>query len=149
MTFQQFKVRRNPRCPVCGDHPTIKQLIDYEEFCGMRGQPAPAADLPEITVEELKQRLDRKEDVYILDVRNPEEYQICRLPGSVLIPLPQLPQRVQELEGDREMIVHCKSGMRSQKAVQILRAAGFRQARNLKGGILAWAQRIDRAMPTY
>src|SRR4029077_7655801 len=80
MSFQEFKVRRNPRCPMCGDQPTIKHLIDYEQFCGIRGEPAPAANAPEITVEELKQRLDRKEDVYILDVRNPEEIQICRLP---------------------------------------------------------------------
>jgi molybdopterin/thiamine biosynthesis adenylyltransferase/rhodanese-related sulfurtransferase len=149
MSFQEFKVRRNPRCPMCGDQPTIKQLIDYEQFCGVRGEPAPAAAAPEITVEELKQRLDRKEDVYILDVRNPEEIQICRLPGSVVIPLPQLPQRVQELDKNRELIVHCKSGMRSQKAIQLLQAAGFQKTRNLKGGILAWAQKIDRSMPTY
>src|SRR5881397_843564 len=86
MTFQEFKVRRNPRCPICGDQPTIKQLIDYEQFCGVRGEPAPPAGSPEITVEELKERMDRKEELYILDVRNPEEIQICRLPGSVVIP---------------------------------------------------------------
>src|SRR5207247_2336540 len=99
-------------------------------------------------VEELKQRIDRKEDVYILDVRNPEEIQICRLPGSVVIPLPQLPQRLGELDKNREMVVHCKSGMRSHKAIQLLRGAGFHKMRNLKGGILAWAQKIDRSMPT-
>ena len=102
-----------------------------------------------MTVEELKQRLDRGEDLFILDVRNPEEYQICRIPGSTLIPLPQLAQRFGELDKDREMVVHCKSGMRSQKAIQLLQAAGFKNMRNLKGGILAWAQKIDRSMPTY
>src|SRR5438552_892910 len=119
MSFQEFKVRRNPRCPICGDNPTIKQLIDYEQFCGMRGQegPAAAADGWETTVDELKARLDRQEKVFILDVRNPEEYQICRIPGSVLIPLPELPQRLGELDSGKEIVVHCKSGMRSLKAV--------------------------------
>lgn len=153
MSFQEFKVRRNPRCPMCGDNPTIKQLIDYEQFCGMRGQEAPAAAPAaegwETTVEDLKARLDRQEKVFILDVRNPEEYQICRIPGSVLIPLPELPQRIGELDSSREMIVHCKSGMRSLKAVNFLRQSGFKKLKNLKGGILAWAQKIDTSMPTY
>ena len=117
MSFREFKVRRNPKCPVCGDQPTITQLIDYEQFCGVRGQEAPrrAADDAdgETTVEELKARLDRGEKVFILDVRNPEEYQICRIPGSTLLPLPELPQRFGELDRSREMVVHCKSGMRS------------------------------------
>jgi sulfur-carrier protein adenylyltransferase/sulfurtransferase len=152
MSFREFKVRRNPKCPVCGDQPTIKQLIDYEQFCGVRGQeaPAPAAAAgDETTVEELKGRLDRREDVFILDVRNPEEYQICRIPGSTLIPLPALPQRFGELDRDREMVVHCKSGLRSQKAIQFLRQQGFRRLKNLQGGILAWADKIDPTMPKY
>jgi molybdopterin/thiamine biosynthesis adenylyltransferase/rhodanese-related sulfurtransferase len=152
MTFREFKVRRNPKCPACGERPTITALIDYEQFCGVRGQeaPAPAASgLAELTVEELKGRLERGEQVVILDVRNPEEYQICRLPGSTLIPLPALPQRFGELDRDREIIVHCKSGMRSQKAIGFLRQQGFRNLKNLKGGILAWAERIDRTMPKY
>jgi adenylyltransferase/sulfurtransferase len=154
MSFREFKVRRNPKCPMCGDQPTIKALIDYEQFCGVRGQetPAPAAAGPapaELTVEELKRRLDRKEDVFILDVRNPEEFQICRIPGSVLIPLPALPQRFGELDRGRELIVHCKSGMRSQKAIQFLRQQGFTKLLNVKGGILAWAERIDPTMPRY
>src|SRR5262249_38701539 len=105
MRFQEFKVRRNPKCPICGDHPTITKLIDYEQFCGVRGQEAPTAAAPaaEVTVDELKQRLDRGDKVLILDVRNPEEYQICRIPGSVLIPLPELPQRLGELDPNREM----------------------------------------------
>jgi adenylyltransferase/sulfurtransferase len=136
---------------VCGDHPTVKRLLDYEQFCGVRGQEAPAAAATgaETTVEELKQRLDRGEDVFILDVRNPEEFQICRIPGSTLVPLPSLPQRFAELDREREMVVHCKSGMRSQKAIQFLREKGFRKLTNLKGGILAWAERIDPGMPRY
>jgi adenylyltransferase/sulfurtransferase len=153
MSFQEFKVRRNPKCPMCGDQPTITKLIDYEQFCGIRGQEAPApatADNQwETTVEELKRRLDRHEDVFILDVRNPEEYQICRIPGSTLLPLPQLAQRFRELDPEREIIVHCKSGMRSIKAVNFLREQGFRNIKNLKGGILAWADRIDPTMPKY
>jgi molybdopterin/thiamine biosynthesis adenylyltransferase/rhodanese-related sulfurtransferase len=153
MSFREFKVRRNPKCPVCGDQPTITQLIDYEQFCGVRGQEAPApaaADAAgETTVEELKRRIDRGENVFILDVRNPEEYQICRLPGSTLLPLPELPKRFGELDAAKEMVVHCKSGMRSAKAIQFLKAQGFRNLKNLKGGILAWADRIDRGMPKY
>src|SRR5262249_14875479 len=152
MKFQEFKVRRNPRCPICGDRPTITELIDYEQFCGTRGQESPAMtpnSALEIKVEEWKNRLDRKEDVFILDVRNPEEYQICSIPGSTLLPLPQLGQRFGELDPNREIIVHCKSGMRSAKAQQFLRQQGFRDVKNLKGGILAWADRVDRSVPKY
>jgi rhodanese-related sulfurtransferase len=136
MTFREFKVRRNPKCPVCGDHPTVTKLIDYEQFCGIRGQEtqAPAtAGGSDISVEELKQRLDRGEDVFVLDVRNPEEIQICRIAGSTVIPLPQLPQRFGELDRGREIIVHCKSGVRSQRAIQFLRQQGFTRLRNLTG----------------
>jgi adenylyltransferase/sulfurtransferase len=152
MSFREFKVRRNPGCPVCGDRPTVTKLIDYEQFCGVRGQeaPAPPGDgQGEITVEELKRRLDRGEDLFILDVRNPEEFQICRIPGSTLLPLPELPQRFRELSSDREMVVHCKSGMRSAKAIAFLKQQGFRNLKNVKGGILAWADKIDRGMPRY
>jgi len=153
MRFQEFKVRRNPKCPVCGDHPTLTRLIDYEQFCGMRGQegaaPAAGDGGEETTVEELKGRLDRHEPVFILDVRNPEEYHICRLPGSKLLPLPELARRLAELDRDQEMVVHCKSGMRSAKAIQFLRQQGFRKLKNLKGGILAWADKIDPNMPKY
>jgi molybdopterin/thiamine biosynthesis adenylyltransferase/rhodanese-related sulfurtransferase len=153
MSFREFKVRRNPKCPLCGDNPTIKTLIDYDQFCGLRGQETPApvatASANEITVDELKKRLDRREDVLILDVRNPEEYQICKIADSTLMPLSSLPQRVGELDRDKEMVVHCKSGMRSQKAIQFLREQGFKKLINLKGGILAWAERIDPTMPKY
>jgi adenylyltransferase/sulfurtransferase len=151
MRFQEFKVRRNPRCPMCGDKPTITKLIDYEAFCGMRGQeaPAPADHIGETTVDELDRRLKGGEAVFILDVRNPEEYQICRIAGSTLIPLPELPQRFGELDRNRDMVVHCKSGMRSAKAIQFLRQQGFTKLKNLKGGILAWADRIETGMPKY
>jgi adenylyltransferase/sulfurtransferase len=150
MKFREFKVRRNPKCPLCGDHPTITKLIDYEQFCGVRGQEAPAAAVDgETTVEELKARLDRGENVWILDVRNPEEAQICRLAGATVIPLPELPHRFRELDPQREMVVHCKSGMRSAKAIAFLRQQGFTKLKNLKGGILAWADRIDRTMAKY
>jgi adenylyltransferase/sulfurtransferase len=119
----------------------------------VRGEeaPAPAAagGLAEITVEELKGRLDRGERVFILDVRNPEEYEICRIPGSTLLPLPALPQRFRELDAGRETVVHCKSGMRSQKAIAFLRQQGFTKLTNLNGGILAWADRIDPSLPKY
>jgi molybdopterin/thiamine biosynthesis adenylyltransferase/rhodanese-related sulfurtransferase len=152
MSFQEFKVRRNPKCPMCGDRPTITQLIDYDQFCGIRGQETPqvtATPLAEITVLELKQRLDRGDKLFILDVRNPEEFQICRLPGSILLPLPELAQRMGELAKDQEMVVHCKSGMRSAKAIAFLKQQGFQKLMNLKGGILAWADQIDRDMPKY
>lgn len=151
MKFREFKVRRNPKCPMCGDNPTIKGLIDYEQFCGMRGQesPAPTASAAEITVEELKKRMDRKDNVFVLDVRNLNEWQICKIPGTVLLPLPELPQRFGELPKDREIIVHCKSGMRSAKAVQFLKEQGFKQVVNLQGGIAAWSEKVDPSVPKY
>src|SRR5262245_8863955 len=153
MSFREYLVRRNPSCPVCGDRLTITQLIDYEQVCGVRGQEAPApaaaAGLREITAEELKARLDAGEELFILDVRNPEEYEICHLPGSHLLPLPALPQRFGELDRGQEMVVHCKSGVRSQKAIQFLRTQGFDKLTNLKGGVLAWADKVDPTMPKY
>jgi adenylyltransferase/sulfurtransferase len=151
MRFQEFKVRRNPRCPMCGDRPTITALIDYEQFCGVRGQeaPAPAAEDGSISAEELGRLVKAGQAPFILDVRNPEEFQICRLPGSTLLPLPELPQRLGDLDKGREMVVHCKSGARSAKAIAFLRQHGFTKLRNLKGGILAWAEKVDPSMPRY
>ncbi|OLB83959.1 MAG: molybdenum cofactor biosynthesis protein MoeB, partial [Acidobacteriales bacterium 13_2_20CM_2_55_5] len=143
MKFRELKLRKNPDCPVCGTHPTITKLIDYNEFCGIRGEEAPVeAGVPEIQVEELKRRLDAGEDVFVLDVREPHEYQICNI-GGHLIPLGDLPKRVHELDSSREIVAHCRSGTRSAKAVNFLRQAGFRKVRNLSGGILAWADRVD------
>jgi adenylyltransferase/sulfurtransferase len=150
MKFREFKVRRNPKCPICGDHPTITKLIDYEQFCGVRGQEAPPVSMDgEITVEQLKASLDCGEKLFVLDVRNPEEIQICRIAGSTVIPLPELPHRFRELDRNQEMVVHCKSGVRSAKAIAFLRQQGFTKLKNLKGGILAWAERIDRTMARY
>jgi len=153
MSFQEFKIRRNPRCPMCGDNPTIKALIDYDQFCGIRGQEPLASvkadESGEITVEELHRRRQKGDKVFILDVRNPEEHQICNITGSTLLPLPALPQRFSELDKTREMIVHCKSGMRSAKAIQFLKQQGFANLKNLKGGIMAWAEKIDPALPKY
>ncbi len=149
MSFREFKVRRNPKCPVCGDKPTVTKLIDYEQFCGVGRGEAPPSATAEITAEQLKKRIDNGEDVFILDVRNPEEYQICRIPGSTLLPLPALAQRLRELDPERDMVVHCKSGMRSAKAIQFLREQGFRKLTNLKGGILAWADKVDPGMVKY
>lgn len=150
MKFRELKLRRNPDCPVCGDHPAISSLIDYEQFCGVGGATEPDLGAQwEITVEELKRELDRGRELFILDVRNPEEYQICRIPDSHLIPLGELLNRIHELDSARDMVVHCKSGMRSARAIEILREAGFRKLRNLKGGILAWAEKVDPTTPVY
>jgi len=149
MKFRELQLRKSPDCPVCGTNPTVTQLIDYNEFCGIRGEEAPVAtDVPAITVEELKQQLDSKKDLFILDVREPHEYQICNLNGY-LIPLGDLPKRVHELDSSRDIVAHCRSGVRSGKAVTFLRQAGFKKVHNLTGGILAWADKIDPKMPKY
>lgn len=166
MKFRTLKLRKNPDCPVCGTHPTVTALIDYDQFCGIQkptsvgplevAQNKAVADvpvvdgIPQITVQELKRRLDAHEDVFILDVREPHEVQIVNI-GAPLIPLGQLASRVGELEAnkDREVVVHCKSGGRSQKAALILKNAGFTHVGNLAGGILAWAEKIDPTLPKY
>jgi adenylyltransferase/sulfurtransferase len=149
MKFRELKLRKSPDCPVCGNNPTVRELIDYNEFCGVRGEEAPVAtDVPTVTVEELKQQLDSKKDLFILDVREPHEYQICNLNGY-LIPLGDLPKRVHELDSSRDIVAHCRSGVRSGKAVAFLRQAGFKKVRNLTGGILEWADKIDPKMPKY
>jgi adenylyltransferase/sulfurtransferase len=152
MRFRELKLRRDPECPICGDHPTIHALIDYDQFCGVVPAHAPqptAGGVPEVTVEELKAKLDRGEDVHVLDVREPNEYQICRIAGSTLIPLGELSNRTAELDRDRELIVHCKMGGRSAKAVALLQERGFTRARNLTGGILAWIDRVDPSQSKY
>ena len=151
MRFRELKLRKDPECPVCGENPTIRELIDYEQFCGITPVAASseAGDGADTTVEELKARIDRQDDVFILDVREPQEFQICRIPGSTLIPLGELPKRLTELEGHDDMVVHCKSGVRSAKAVKLLHEAGFRTAKNLRGGILAWIDKVDPSLPKY
>jgi adenylyltransferase/sulfurtransferase len=154
MRFRELKLRKDPECPVCGTHPTVTELIDYEQFCGLRPEPAaPAAaaagssDLA-ITPLELKRRLDAGDKLVILDVREPQEYQINRIPGSVLIPLGEVPRRYAELDTDVEIIAQCKMGQRSAKAADFLRTVGF-NVKNLSGGILAWIDQVDPSQPKY
>ena len=150
MKFRELKLRKNPDCPVCGAHPTVTKLIDYSEFCGVRGEEtsAPASTVPEITPRELKARLDRGDNLFILDVREPHEYQICNI-GGYLIPLGDLSKRVSELDSSREIVAHCRSGKRSAEASEFLRQSGFRKVLNLKGGILAWSDEVDPSVPKY
>ena len=153
MRFRELKVPKDPDCPVCGTHPTVTNLIDYEQFCGIR----PAADHAvvatgngfEISAVELKQRLDRGDRPRIVDVREPNEFQINRIPGAELIPLGELPRRYAELDAETELIVHCKMGGRSAKAADFLRSVGFKRVLNLRGGILDWVDKVDPTQPKY
>jgi adenylyltransferase/sulfurtransferase len=150
MKFRELKLRRNPECPVCGDHPTVTKLIDYQQFCGIP-QHAPEPEFVEgdIMPAEVKAKLDRGDKFLLLDVREPHEYQICNIPSAKLIPLGDLPKRVNELDSSTEIIAHCKSGMRSAKAVDFLKQSGFKKVRNMKGGILAWSDQVDPSVPKY
>jgi sulfur-carrier protein adenylyltransferase/sulfurtransferase len=150
MRFRELKLRRNPECPVCGDHPTITKLIDYQEFCGIPNQPHQEAPMEgDIEPVEVKSKIDRGDRFVLIDVREPHEYQICNIPQAKLIPLGDLPKRVNELDSADEIIAHCKSGMRSAKAVEFLKQAGFKKVRNMKGGILAWSDKVDPSVPKY
>ncbi len=151
MRFRELKLRKNPDCPVCGEHPTITKLIDYEEFCGIR-QPSQTETqtMEEITATELKQRLDKGDDIQIIDVREPHEYEIAQIPNSRLIPLGQVLGRMNEIDPERETIVHCKMGGRSAKAIEALKRTGFTgHLINLKGGITAWSNEVDPSVPKY
>ena len=149
MHFRELRLRKNPECPACGNEPSIRELIDYNQFCGVRGEEAPVTDqVPEIQPVELKTKLDAGNDIFILDVREPHEYQICNL-GGYLIPLGDLPARMHELDSSREIVAHCRSGVRSAKAVTLLRQSGFGKVKNLAGGILAWSDQVDPTLPKY
>ena len=155
MKFRELKLKKDPDCPVCGTHPTVRELIDYEQFCGV-APSAPEAVVTaaqdnetETTVTELKKKMDAKDDFFLLDVREPNEFQIGRIPGSTLIPLGEVPQRVNEIPRDKEIIVHCKMGGRSAKAATFLRQQGFKNVKNLTGGILAWSDKVDPSVPKY
>jgi molybdopterin/thiamine biosynthesis adenylyltransferase/rhodanese-related sulfurtransferase len=150
MRFRELKLRKNPECQLCGTNPTITKLIDYEAFCGIPPEEETERVFSpyEISVDELKARLDRGEDVFLLDVREPHEYEIVNL-GGYLIPLNELPKRVHELDSSREMVVHCQRGSRSARAVEFLRQLGFTKVKNLVGGIDAWAAHIDQRLPRY
>lgn len=152
MRFRELKLRRNPECPVCGDHPTVKQLIDYHQFCGVpQQQPAEPAQPTATEVEpvEVKARIDRGDSFVLVDVREPHEYQICNIPYAKLIPLGDLPKRVNELNSADPIVVHCKSGARSAKAQTFLKEAGFKNVLNMKGGILRWSDTVDPQVPKY
>jgi sulfur-carrier protein adenylyltransferase/sulfurtransferase len=152
LRFKEFKVRKDPNCPICGDHPTIHELIDYDQFCGIPQADAEAAkelEVPTITATELKTKIDRKEKFVLVDVREPFEYDISRIPGSKLIPLGELPARLSELDSADDIVLHCKVGGRSAKALRILQEAGFRKLNNLQGGITAWSDDVDPSIPKY
>jgi sulfur-carrier protein adenylyltransferase/sulfurtransferase len=150
MRFRELKLRKNPDCPVCGENPTIKELIDYEEFCGITQQPETKPTMEEITATELKQRLDKGDDIQIIDVREPHEYEIGQIPNSKLIPLGQVLNRMNEIDPERETVVHCKMGGRSAKAIDALQRSGFTgKLINLAGGITAWSNDVDPSVPKY
>jgi adenylyltransferase/sulfurtransferase len=152
MKFREFKLRRDPKCPVCGDNPTITKLIDYEQFCGIpqaAAAEAAEAPIPTMNVRELKEKLDRGDKFQLLDVREPFEWDICHLDQAKLIPLGELPSRMSELDSADEIVIHCKSGGRSAKAVRLLQEAGFSKLHNVEGGILAWSDEVDGTVPKY
>jgi adenylyltransferase/sulfurtransferase len=156
MKFRELKLRKNPECPVCGEHRTITKLIDYHQFCGVPSpkDAAPAVEEAkvnegEIDVVELKEKIDRGDKFTLIDVREPHEYKICSIPGARLIPLGEFPQHVGEFDKADDIVIHCRSGMRSAKACGVLRAAGFEHVRNVVGGILAWSDKVDPSVPKY
>src|SRR5687767_1572101 len=155
MKFRELKLRRDPDCPVCGTNPTVTKLIDYDQFCGIVPAATEVAvstgnsNETETDVKELKRKIDAKEDFFLLDVREPNEYQIGKIPGSTLIPLGEVPQRVSEIPRDKEIIVHCKMGGRSAKAAAFMRQQGYTNVKNLKGGITDWSDKVDPSVPKY
>jgi adenylyltransferase/sulfurtransferase len=153
MKFRELKLRKDPDCPVCGTHPTVKALIDYEQFCGIHpAAPEPVAvtsGSTEISAVDLKRRLDRGDRLTLVDVREPNEFQINRIPGAVLIPLGEVPRRYRELNPDDEIVVSCKVGVRSARAADFLRSVGFTRVLNLRGGILEWIDKVDPSQPKY
>ncbi len=152
MQFRELKLQKDPNCPICGTNRTITELIDYEEFCGIRGEeaaPQTVEESEEITVRELKARMDRGEKLTVIDVREPYEYAIARIPGTRLIPLGQIVERSGELDAGSEIILHCRSGKRSADALNRLKAKGFNRLKNLTGGITAWSDEIDSGVPKY
>jgi sulfur-carrier protein adenylyltransferase/sulfurtransferase len=152
LKFREFKLRQDPKCPVCSENPTITELIDYDQFCGIpqaKAAEEAEAPIPHITVRELKAKFDRGDDFRLIDVREPFEWDICRIPGARLIPLGQLPSRMSELDSADEIVLQCKSGARSARALRLLQEAGFAKLANVEGGIAAWAEEIDPSVPKY
>jgi sulfur-carrier protein adenylyltransferase/sulfurtransferase len=151
MKFRELKLRRDPECPLCGEHPTITRLIDYEQFCGIVPEPAIAGAHPdEVTVQEMKRAMDQPDlGIRIIDVREPDEYQIARIDGVPLHPLSTLQNRFTDLDPNQQYYIHCKAGVRSMKALQFLREQGFKYLKSVKGGITAWSDEIDPSVPKY
>ncbi|HTD71645.1 MAG TPA: molybdopterin-synthase adenylyltransferase MoeB [Gemmatimonadales bacterium] len=147
LQFRELKLEKDPDCPVCGTHPTVTELIDYQAFCGIGAEPS--YDGVEITAQELRDEWQRHPDLLVVDVREPHEHEIAHIDGAVLIPLGELPDRLGELDGHREIVTHCHHGARSLKALEILKAAGFSKVRSLRGGIDAWAVNVDPTLPRY
>jgi adenylyltransferase/sulfurtransferase len=150
MSFREMKLRKDPNCPVCGENPTVTELIDYQEFCGIPQAAAAeqANGVPEISVTELKRKMDAGENIYVLDVREPHEYEVANI-GVRLVPLGELPQRLAEFDQNENLAIHCKTGGPSAKAVKLLQYADFQNVYNVKGGITAWSEEIDPSIPTY
>jgi len=151
MKFRELKLRRDPQCPVCGEHPTITELIDYEMFCGITAEPETSAMNPdEVTVQDMKRALDDpKSGIKVIDVREPDEYEIAHVEGAQLLPLGQLQARFTELDPNQQYYLHCHHGGRSMRALQFLRQQGFKYLKNVKGGISAWSDEIDHNVPKY
>ncbi|MGH7673220.1 MAG: molybdopterin-synthase adenylyltransferase MoeB [Gemmatimonadales bacterium] len=147
LQFRELRLEKDPDCPVCGTHPTVRALIDYEAFCGIGAEPAYAG--PEVTAAELEEERRRNPGLVVVDVREPHEYEIAHIEGTKLIPLGELPSRLTELDGHAEIVTHCHHGVRSMKALEILKGAGFSKVRSLKGGIDAWSVDVDRNVPRY
>ena len=150
MQFRELRLRKDPECPICGEHPTVKELIDYEQFCGLpSAREIEEERQVEIGARELARRREAGDDVMVLDVREPHEWQIAHLPDARLIPLNSLPEHVSELDSSREIVLYCHHGQRSMRALQFLRQAGFRKLSNLRGGIDAWSREVDPGVPRY
>lgn len=146
---RELKLRKNPECPVCGENPTLHELIDYQQFCGITSEDENGEIADQISVYDLKNKLDINDDIFLLDVREPHEYEINNINNGYLIPVNDLPERINELDSSREIVVYCKTGRRSANAVNFLKKAGFRKVKNLVGGITAWAEKIDKNVPKY
>jgi adenylyltransferase/sulfurtransferase len=151
MKFREVKLRRDPKCPICGDNPTVKELIDYNQFCGIPDQPEEPDENPdEVDVQEMKRALDHPDlGIAVVDVREPDEFEIAKVEGTTLVPLSQIEQRFTELDANQTIYLHCKAGVRSLKALGFLREQGFKYLKSVKGGISAWSEEIDPNVPKY
>jgi len=150
MSYRKVRARKDPECVLCGKNPTVTELIDYETWCGaVSDEAVEAAAGSTITARELKAMFDRGDDFLLVDVREPAEYDIVKIPGSVLIPKGDIPAKLSELPQDKPIVLHCKSGVRSAESLAVLKSAGFASATHVQGGVLAWIKQVDDSLPTY